>query len=227
MIQTSKFNLQTPVADSNGNLITYWPGNFPSNQYHSVLGNGNLSLFASTLGDTSENSNRTRTEFREIIEGTQNLRNWKYGDYAHQFLRAAFTLSQVTPNGKVVVGQIHVKDNNRPPLKLLWDNGKVRVKFRPTYNQELDVNYTLVEGLALTTRINYSVHVVDDGHVSINLSAGGVAVTPLVLELDTTFADKLLYFKAGLYNQEDPDPLIHTATDGTAGVFDKLETDRY
>lgn len=226
-VQLQKFNLQTPQAGADGKLITYYEDTpFPANQYFEVRADGKVFMRATTLGDTSENSDRTRTELREVIEGTHDQMNWLFGDFAHQFLRGAVTLGQVTPNGKVVIGQIHVKDNNRPPLKLLWDNGSIRVKFRPVYNQEDDDDYTLISGLSLVDRVNYSIHVTDNGHVSVNVSANDNQVQ-LGLDFDTSFADKLLYFKLGLYNQEDPNPAIHTAADGTEGVWDKIEVDRY
>ncbi|GAB3484478.1 polysaccharide lyase family 7 protein [Azotobacter salinestris] len=224
MIDLSCFNLVTPEVTSDGEAVTYWPSNLPSNEYFSILDNGENALWAPTKGATTENSEKTRTEFREIVPGGTTLKNWKLGQYSEQYLRAALTLQQVTPNGRVCIGQIHVKDNNRPPIKLVWNNGKLRLMYRITYNQEADVGVTVLDSVPIGECFTYSIHVAPDGNVTVIVGHGTRSGTKTV-QLDSSWKDKLLYFKAGLYNQEEATSLT-LPTDGSRGVMYTLEVKR-
>lgn len=199
-IHLTKFNLTTPELNSSGGAMTYWPP-IPEGANFSVTEQGEARLWAQTKGASTANSDRTRTEFREIAEGTGTPFNFQLNQYAERWLRAALTLEQVTENGKVVVGQIHVAGNDRPLLKILWDNGKLRAKVRQVYNQSDDPSFTLSENIPLGTRFSYSIKVAGR-HVSVFVTVGTVKTT-LVFPLSASWEGKDLYFKAGLYNQED------------------------
>jgi hypothetical protein len=224
-IELQKCNLTTPEIASDGDAVTRWyPFTGCPAQYFYIRTDGKVAIFAPTNGASTANSSRTRTEFREVIPSTQTLMNWGYKEF-DQFLRGAFVLTQVTPNGKVCVGQIHVKNNDHPPLKIVWDNGTLKVKFRKTYDMADDVSYTLLTGAKLGDRITYSVHTTEDGIVSVNAALNGVLGTSHILEWDTSWEGKLLYFKIGLYNQEDPNP-AYVNGEGSAAIFDKIEISR-
>lgn len=223
MIQLERFNLTTPEFDVDGNALTYYPGEFPDNAFFHLL-NGELpELWTPTKGASTANSDRTRTEFREIIPGTRNPFNWSLGQY-DQFLRAGLTLSRVTPNGKVCVGQIHGKGTTHPALKLIWDNGKIRAFYRPTWDTVGDVEATIVSGLKLGDRFTYSIHVTTTGKVSINVAYAGQTYN-FTFGLGESYAGRLLYFKAGLYTQETPTDATPDDV-GSSAVFDKLEIQR-
>lgn len=223
-IETQKCNLTTPEVDTDGDALTRWyPFTGCPEEYYRVLPDGKIEIYAPTNGASTANSSRTRTEFREVVPGTQTLKNWTFDQY-DQFLRGGLTLTQVTPNGRVCVGQIHVKNNDHPPLKIIWDNGTLKVKFRPTYDMSGDDDYTLLSGLTLNSRITYSVHTVETGVISVNAACNGVVGSKL-LQLDSTWVGKLLYFKIGVYNQEDPNP-AYVSGEGSRAIFDKIEITR-
>lgn len=224
MIDFSRWNLVTPEVTADGGVITYWPGDFPSNEYFTIRESGEAALWAPTKGATTQNSDKTRTEFREIVPGSKTLKNWHMGQYSTQYLRAALTLHQITPNGRVCVGQIHVKDNNRPPIKLVWNTGKLRLMYRTTYNQEADVGVTVLDSVPLGECFTYSIHVAPDGNVTVIVGQGTRSGTKTV-QLDSSWKDKLLYFKAGIYNQEDATELT-LPTDGSRAVLHSLEVER-
>ncbi|WP_349616544.1 polysaccharide lyase family 7 protein [Azotobacter salinestris] len=223
MIDLSYWNLTTPEVTSTGGAVTYWP-ELPTSSYFSILGNGDLALWAPTKGATTTNSERTRTEFREIVPGTKTLKNWQLGEFLSQYLRVAMSLQQTTPNGRVVVAQIHVKDISRPMLKILWDNGSLRARIRQHCNQVSDPEFVLLEGIPLGERISFSVGVSQGGVISINL-AHGARRGECRFNMLPSYVGRLLYFKAGLYNQEDATDLT-PADAGSRAIIHKLETER-
>lgn len=229
MVDVSMFNITTPAVDEDGDAVTYWPDNFPNDQYFSFAGNGDLLLWAPTKGATSNFSSKTRCEFREIVPiDPQNpqyvQKNWQVGEFADQFLRAALTLEQVNEVGRVFIAQIHGKDTLYPPFKLLFDNGAIKAKFRTTFDELYDESTTILTNVSLNSRFSYSIHVGDAGEVSVNV-AQGTNTGSCLLEFDSSYQGKLLYFKAGLYNAETATTET-LETEGSRATFHKLEIER-
>lgn len=224
MIDLSRWNLTTPEVTADGGAITYWPGEFPENEFFKTLPSGELELWAPTKGATTQNSERTRTEFREIVSGTKTLKNWQLGEHLAQYLRVAMTLQQVTPNGKVCIGQIHIKDISRPALKIVWDNGSLRAKVRQHCNQSDDPGFTFLDDVPLLERFSYSVAVNGSGLISVNLTHGSRR-GECRFNLLPSYIGRSLYFKAGLYNQDDATEST-LATDGSRAVVHSLEVER-
>ena len=147
--------------------------------------------------------------------------NWAYDSADHHWLQAALTVKQAPlKSAETVVGQIHVKDATTPPLKLSWDNGKIIVGFRAMYPQATPVDYTVLEDVPLNTRWTYSIHIVKAGSVSVVVTQG-TRVGKLELKFDPSWLTRKLYFKAGVYNQEDPTDTT-TADEGSKATFHKL-----
>lgn len=219
----SAFNFTTPEVGEDGLAKTYWPGEFPENEYFKTLPSGEVDLWAPTAGSTTSGSDRTRTEAREIFSGTRTLKNWLIGEHPSQHLRAAMTLTQVTPNGRVVIGQIHVKYSSSPALKILWDNGTILAKLRQHYEQPDDPGFVLLEDVPLNRRFSYSVGV-GGSVVSINVSDGSRR-GECRFNLLPSYLGRRLYFKAGLYNQEDATAAT-LPTDGSRARLHSLEVDR-
>lgn len=224
MVDLSRWNLVTPEATSGSSARTYWPGEFPGNEYFAIMDTGEVGLWAPTKGATTESSDRTRTEFREIIPGTRELKNWKLGEHQSQYLRASMTIKQVTPNGRVCIGQIHIKDISRPVLKIVWDNGSLRAKVRQHCNQSDDPGFTFLDDVPLLERFSYSVAVNGSGLVSVNLTHGSRR-GECRFNLLPSYIGRSLYFKAGLYNQDDATEST-LATDGSRAVLHSLEVER-
>lgn len=231
MINLDLLNLTTPEPKPGTSVnMIYAPGTFPQNEFFSVLANGDLKLWAPTKGVSSKSTSRTRTELRECLaNGT--VYNWQYPDQPHHWLRVAMTVLQVPKKGETVVGQIHVNGNTRPPVKLSFDKaadgvGQLTVGFREVFDQVNPVDFVLMTNIPVGTRFTFNIHVTAFGAVLFSSSftdANGQKQTGnLTLQFDASWADQGIYFKAGVYNQEDPTTET-LATEGSAALFHKLE----
>lgn len=232
MINLDLLNLTTPEPKYPGSNVSiiYPPGSFPQNEFFSVLSNGDLKLWAPTKGVSSKSTSRTRTELRECTEEGI-VYNWRYPTFLHHWLRVAMTVLQVPKKGETVVGQIHVHGNTRPPVKLSFDKaadgiGQLTVGFRETFDQVNPVDSVLLADIPVGTRFTFNIHVVASGAVlfsaSFTDSSGEKRTGNLILQFDESWATQGLYFKAGVYNQEDPTELT-LDTEGSAALFHKLE----
>ncbi|MFB8829041.1 polysaccharide lyase family 7 protein [Azotobacter sp. CWF10] len=232
-IDLSGFNLTTPEVGSDGNAKTYWPGEFPSNEFITILENGEVDLWTPTKPEaTTPNSDRSRTEFREIIPFTRTLKNWQLGEHPAQYLRAAMTMRQLNGNGRTCIGQIHIKDISRPVLKIIADASKdperkvfsIQAKVRQNCNQTDDPGFVLLENVPIDERISYSVAVSGGGVISINF-AHGARRGECRFNLLPSYVGRLLYFKAGLYVQEDATELT-LPTEGARARLHSLVVER-
>lgn len=204
-IQTDRFKVQTPASGGD----YYIPGEWPEDEYLSWIAIENCYLLtAPVAGDTTANSERTRTEFRECSADGDEVNFLVSQSHTH---RMTMDLLKVCSNGRVVLGQIHVKNNDKPPLKLYYDNGKIKVGFRTTYNQTDDVKSTLYSGFNLGDKIAYSIINSGNGTVKIylavnavNVYAAGMTSGPAwTATFDSSWDGKYLYSKGGIYNQLD------------------------
>lgn len=232
MIDLTLLNLTTPEPKSPGSsvCIIYPPGQFPQNEFFSTQPNGDLKLWAPTKGISSKSTSRTRTEFRECTDRGI-VYNWRYPSQPHHWLKVAMTVLQVPKKGETVVGQIHVYDNTRPPVKLSFDKaadgiGQLTVGFRESFNQVSPVDLVLLKDIPVGTRFTFNIHATASGAVLFSASFtdeyGLKRTGNLTLNLDESWADQGLYFKAGVYNQEDPTTET-LDTEGSAALIHKLE----
>jgi hypothetical protein len=226
-------NLTTPEAKTEGSdeSKTYAPGKFPDpSEYFQMFDGGEFEVWAPTKGAHTANTPRTRTELRETTEKNTQF-NWKYTDFKDHWLKVASTVKQVPKSGEVVIGQIHVKNSTRPPVKLSMDKvkngiGQLTVGFREKYNQEDPKDYILIKNVPVGTRVAWNIHANESGAVLFSASFtdgyGKKQVGNITLQFDKSWATKSLYFKAGAYNQDDPKPDT-LPTEGSRVRFHKLE----
>lgn len=232
MINLDLLNLTTPEPKYPGSSVSiiYPPGSFPDNEFFSVQPNGDLKLWAPTKGISSKSTSRTRTELRECNEQGI-VYNWRFPTFNHHWLKVAMTVLQVPKKGETVIGQIHVYDNTRPPVKLSFDKaadgiGQLTVGFRETFDQVNPVDFKLLDNIPLGSRFTFNIHVTASGAVLFSAGAtdsNGLRYSGnLTLNLGQSWAKQGLYFKAGVYNQEDPTELT-LDTEGSAALIHKLE----
>ena len=214
MIDLAMWNLSVPVGTPAATIDTpkllggYQDGYFRS---------GNTLFFwAPVTGSRTENAVYPRTELRETkADGSVN--NWKYSQ-ADNFLRAALMVNQVPSTGKIVIGQIHCYKSTEPLLKLEYQykeklqTGNIVAKFRRSPDAEIEV-ITIAQGVPLNQRFSYSIHLTPAGNLTVNASD-----FVWNAKLDATWSTKLLYFKAGVYTQDN----TGYATEGGAATFYKL-----
>ncbi|MNQ55197.1 Alginate lyase [compost metagenome] len=223
MIDFSELNLTTPEVAANGGAMLYLPGNYPENEYFQTLDNTDVQIWAPTKGASTKSTSRTRTEFRECRG--KYVYNWAVGDFGHHWLRVAMTVTQQPRKGETTIGQIHVSDNTRPLLKLIWKKGNIVASFRQVFDQPNPVDTVIVAGVPLNTRFRYTVHVTRAGSLSINVAFTDAAQQEITgkftAKLDASWYPRFLYLKAGVYNQEDPTETT-SPEEGSKAVFHAL-----
>jgi hypothetical protein len=221
IITLERVNLTTPEKDDNSdNCKTYRFGEFPCNDFYQDKDTKGIEFWAPTKGFSSKSTSRTRTEIREVTD-RHAAYNWRYTDHAHHFLQAALTVVQAPKvSQETVVGQIHVHGSTRPPLKLSWDKQKIVLGFREAFDQVNPKDTVLLTEVPLQSRWSYSIHVTKTGSVTVEVNSGDRSRTA-TFKLDQSWAEQGLYFKAGVYNQEDPTDST-TVDEGSRALFHKL-----
>ncbi len=171
-------------------------------------------------GATTTNAIYPRSELRETYSnGT--LRNWLY-PAADNKLAATLAVSQVPSTGKVVIGQIHAKDSTSPMVKLEYQyktyssTGNIVAKVRMRPDDETGQVITIATGIKLNQSFSYLIHLSPAGVLTIN-GAGYQWSSPI----SSTWSDKPLYFKAGVYVQDN----TGYPTEGGTVTFSLLDID--
>jgi hypothetical protein len=215
MIDLAMWNLSIPVGVPATTIETpALAGGYQDHYFQSK--NGAIFFWAPVNGSTTETAKYPRSELRETYPDG-NLRNWIYPSADH-FLRAALNVSQVPSTGKLVIGQIHAYKSSMPLVKLEYQyktssaSGNIVAKVRLTPEAAIQV-VTLASGIALNQRFTYVLHLTPKGTLAINLN--GVKWST---RLDSAWASKPLYFKAGVYTQDNSG----YETEAGAAHFDKL-----
>jgi hypothetical protein len=218
MIDLDTWNLSIPVGVPATTIATpVLAGGYQDHYFQSR--NGAIFFWAPVNGSTTENAKYPRTELRET-HPDGSLENWTYPSADH-FLRAALNVSQVPSTGKLVIGQIHAYKSSEPLLKLEYQykaysaSGNIVAKVRLAPEAPIQV-VTLASGIALNQRFTYVLHLTPHGTLAINLN--GVKWST---RLDSLWASKLLYFKAGVYTQDNSG----YETEAGAAQFDKLSVE--
>jgi hypothetical protein len=199
-IDLTVWNLTTPEPDADGDART-WPLaiDVPDHEFFSRTAEGNVMFTAPVIGATTESTDRTRSELREIHpDGT--LRNWTHASTASR-LRAALTLFSVPANGVTVIGQIHSKGpapGGDPLVKLKWKRGLLAASVRATPTSD-PVDSPVLD-VPLNARFTYSIGLSLLGDLSVTVTYGDRSGRFMQRIRDWSAVP--LYFKAGVYNQD-------------------------
>jgi hypothetical protein len=161
-----------------------------------MLPDGSLQMTAPTLGASSKSTKRTRCEWKEPGY-------WLFSSATDHWNRQEMRVTKVNSLQKVVIAQIHVKDSERPPVKVFWNKGKIIMGFRSSYLQDDPVNSTVLENVPLGALFNISIHANSSGAVSVSASCNGAKSASTIMHLDNTWDTKTLAFHGGVYNQID------------------------
>jgi len=216
MIDLATWNLTIPVGVPAATIDTpLLVGGYQDHYFKTA--SGTVFFWAPVNGTTTKSATYPRSELREThADGT--LRNWTYPSADH-YLRAALKVSQVPSTGKIVIGQIHAHNSTAPLLKLEYQyktktrTGNVVVKVRPTPGSATQV-YNVLSGIPLNQRFTYSIHLTPKGTLGVNVNDKKWST-----RVDSSWAPKPLYFKAGVYTQDNSG----YETEAGAATFYKLE----
>ncbi|MDP3845012.1 MAG: polysaccharide lyase family 7 protein [Pseudomonas sp.] len=178
---------------------------------------GQIFFWAPVDGTTTSNAIYPRSELRET-HANGDLRNWTYPQ-ADNYLSATLKVTQVPSTGKVVIGQIHSYKSTWPLLKLQFEMqssglAKLTAKIRNKPTDELSVSQTLLTNVPINQSFTYVVHLSPTGAMSIAFN--GVKI---FTRLDSAWAIKPLYFKAGAYTQDN----TGYVSEAGAAIFSKLK----
>lgn len=215
MIDLAIWNLSIPVGVPATTIETpVLAGGYQDHYFQSK--NGAIFFWAPVNGSTTESASYPRTELRET-HADGKVRNWTYPSADH-FLWATLSVSQVPSTGKIVIGQIHAYKSSMPLLKLEYQykayaaSGNIVAKIRRTPDAATEV-ILLLSGIPLNQPLSYMINLTPQGRLNVLVNA-----TAWSVQLDSSWAPKPLYFKAGVYPQDN----TGYETEAGAARFDKL-----
>ncbi|MCP2074976.1 UNVERIFIED_ORG: hypothetical protein J2Y77_004412 [Pseudomonas lini] len=219
MIDLATWNLSIPEGSPPTTIQTSQLVEGFQDQYFRA-DSGTVFFWAPVTGATTANAIYPRSELRETYSnGTQ--RNWLYSA-ADNKLAATLTVNQVPSTGKLVIGQIHAKDSTSPMVKLEYQyktyssTGNIVAKVRMRPDDESGQVITIATGIKLNQSFSYLIHLSPAGVLTIN-GAGYQWSSPI----SSTWSDKPLYFKAGVYVQDN----TGYPTEGGTVTFSLLDID--
>lgn len=219
MVDLATWNLSIPEGSPPKTIETPRLVDGFKNKYFNSEGS-TVYFWSPVTGTKTENAIYPRSELRETYKnGT--LRNWLYPD-ADNKLSATLVVNQVPSTGKIVIGQIHAKDSSKPMVKLEYQykddskTGNIVAKVRMRPDDESGQVITIATGIKLNQSFSYLIHLSPAGVLTIN-GAGYQWSSPI----SSTWSDKPLYFKAGVYVQDN----TGYPTEGGTVTFSLLDID--
>lgn len=179
------------------------------------LPDGSVRMVAPTRGASSKSTHRTRCEWKEASY-------WSLGSAArhhnHQFMR----LDQVNSAQKVVVAQMHVKDDDSPAIKVFWNKGKITLGFRQDFDQPTPLNSTLLTEVPLGSVFEVVIEVTASGAAKVNAVCNGRSASTGLMQMSASWNARTFNFHGGVYNQVDYTDAT-TAQDRSVCVISRLE----
>ncbi|MNP31594.1 Alginate lyase precursor [compost metagenome] len=201
MIDLSTWNLTLPVGVPAVTIETpLLVGGYQDHYFQS--NSTGLYFWVPVNGSTTSNAIYPRSELRET-QADGKLRNWTYPS-ADNLLSANLSVSQVPSTGKLVIGQIHAYGSTSPMLKLEYQfktktqTANIVIKVRNSPDDETSTVIPLLSGIPLNQRFSYVIDLSPNGLLSVMVNGSLWSQ-----QLSTAWAPKPLYFKAGVYAQDN------------------------
>jgi len=164
-------------------------------------------------GATTEGSDYSRTELREVIDPQDDNQCWAAP--GTHVLKARCRVAAVPSSQKVIIGQIHSSTGKaRPLIKLQFFKGRVEALVKESPSKGRDLKLTFPD-VGLDNDFDYRIEL-RDGILSI--AVNDIVQTVNVYEKDPEWAQQKFYFKAGAYVQDDEGP----TTEGGRVAFSLL-----
>lgn len=179
------------------------------------LPDGSIRLTAPTKGAASKSTHRTRCEWKEPIY-------WALGAASVHRNYQQFTLQKVNSALKVVISQLHVKDDDSPPVKVFWNKGKLTYGFRQDFNQASAPTTTLLADVPLGSVLEIIIDVSSNGAVVLGATCNGRTGRSPILLLGSSWNTRTFNFHGGVYNQIDFTDST-PPEDGSTCVISRLE----
>jgi hypothetical protein len=175
---------------------------------------GRLVFWCPVTGARTENTDYSRCELREVVNPADDNVCWS-AKGTHT-MDVSCRVMEVPSGQKVVIGQIHGYSGKASPLiKLQFIKGRIEALVKDKARKGRDIKLTFPE-VGLNKDFDYKIKL-HDGVLSITVN--GTTQSENVFKLDPSWADQTLYFKAGVYPQDNEGP----ATEGARVSFSKLK----
>ncbi|MCY1277486.1 Alginate lyase [compost metagenome] len=212
MIDLSTWVLSIPTHTSATDISTARLNNGYQSQYFRQNADGSVTFWAPVTGSHSTDAIYPRSELRESqADGT--LSYWPYAQ-ADNYLSAVLTVTQVPSKNKIVIGQIHSKDEpgsqNDPLLKLQYHYrngvGRIEALLRKRPGDKSVQNILIAENIQLGERFGYDLRLTPTGKLGISVTSSGGDKGSHYQPISAYWSKQLLYFKAGAYVQDNQGP---------------------
>lgn len=217
-VNISNLTITTPVPKSATNpvalelngaqAIAQFPG------IVTVLADGSLQLSAPTKGASSKSTHRTRCEWKETFY-------WSLASAAEHINYQEMTVTKVNSAQKIVISQMHVKNDDSPAIKVFWQKSNITMGFRQSFNQTTPVNTTVLKGVPLGAKFKVTIRATSAGEASVSVDYNGLVGTSGDLQLDSSWNSQVFNFHGGVYNQIDYTDAT-PAEDGSVCVISDL-----
>ncbi|NMX90067.1 MULTISPECIES: polysaccharide lyase family 7 protein [unclassified Pseudomonas] len=219
MIDLSTWNLSIPVGTPPATIDTPKLLSGFKGKYFQAEGSS-VQFWSPVTGTRTENAIYPRSELRETYADGR-LRNWTYPE-ADNYLRATLAINQVPSSGKIVIGQIHAYDSQKPLVKVEYQykektqTGSIVAKVRMRPDDSKGRVIIVAENVPLQRNFTYVIHLNKAGLLSIEAANGQWNE-----RLGAAWGKKPLYFKAGVYVQDNSGD----SKEGGKVTFAKLDID--
>lgn len=218
MLDLSTWNLTTPQRGPTATVSTAMLRRDYQSPYFHRSADG-VEFWVPVNGAHTHGSEFPRTELRET-QPNGALSSWRYTQ-ADNLLVATLRVDTVPSSRRMVIGQIHSDGRSSaealPLVKLVYqqrlDQGRVQALVRERPDDITTHTYTVYDGIPLGEAFSYRLGVSRSGLLSIQVNDGRLAQ-----QLDPQWAFQGLYFKAGLYLQDNRGP----ASEGGRATFSNL-----
>ncbi|TRX72715.1 polysaccharide lyase family 7 protein [Pseudomonas mangiferae] len=209
MLDLTTWNLTVPVHHSATLIETARLNNGYQSQYFRTHSDGSVTLWVPVNGSRTADAHYPRTELRETQHDGR-LSYWYYAS-ADSYLSAVLSVKQVPSRNKIVIGQIHSKDEvgseNDPLLKLQYHyrkgTGRIEALLRKRPGDKENENIVVVDNIKLGERFGYDIRLTPSGKLSIIVSSSERDEGTYSRQLSGYWSKQQLYFKAGAYIQDN------------------------
>ncbi|MES2819959.1 MAG: polysaccharide lyase family 7 protein [Pseudomonadota bacterium] len=211
MIDLTTWNLTVPTHESAPLIGTARLNNGYDSQYFRKQSDGSIIFWVPVQGAVTESAKYPRSELRET-QSDGRLSYWKLQS-SDSYLNAVMTVNQVPSKGKIIIGQIHSKDEvgseNDPLLKLQYHYlrgvGRLEALLRNRPGDTTVQNILLAENVELNERFSYELRLTPTGKLGIRVLTDGDDGSHY-RQLSGYWGKQHLYFKAGAYIQDNEGP---------------------
>jgi len=213
------FMITTPVASSPGNPVALELMGAQAlarvPQVISQLPDGSIRMSAPTRGASSKSTHRTRCEWKEPLY-------WSLASANLHGNRQVMRLEQVNSAQKVVISQMHVKDDDSPAVKVFWNKGRITWGFRASFNQGEPATRIIATNVPLQAPFEITLSATTAGLVLVVVTCNGVTSASTPGQLDSSWNDHRFDFHGGVYNQVDYSDST-PASDGSVCIISELQ----